>query len=153
MPVMIVSRMRVWRLTSVTVRSARCRASARASPMLTPCLPCGTALRAALIAAPTIMVPPPAPCPLRNRRTVTWTPSAFVFAGPDVERHHIGVGACRRAPAARLLPVGLLAQQRLTEPVELGDHLLCCRADRVAGPLVKLLQLPGHLLLDVGGHL
>jgi membrane protein DedA with SNARE-associated domain len=37
--------------------------------------------------------------------------SALVLVGPDVERQHIGVGARRRAPAARPLPVGLLAEQ------------------------------------------
>src|SRR5690242_2420609 len=79
--------------------------------------------------------------------------SALVLVGPGVERHHLGVGAGGRAPAARLLPVGLLAQQRLTEPVELGDHLLRGRAYRLAGPFVQLLQLPGHLELDMGGNL
>ncbi len=33
---------------------------------------------------------------------------------------------CRRAPIARPLPRGLFVQQRLTEPVELDDHLLPC---------------------------
>src|SRR6266516_1234784 len=103
--------------------------------------------------APTIMVPPLTPCPLPNRTTVTWAPSALVVAGPDVERHHIGVGARRRTPAARLLPVGLLAQQRLTEPVELGDHLLRCRGYRLTGPFILLLQLPGHFEPNMGGDL
>ena len=70
---------------------------------------------------------------------------------------------CRAAPhrcrargcatATGLLPVGLLAQQRLTEPVELGDDLLRRCGNGLAGPFAQLFQLPGHLRLDLGGHL
>src|SRR5215467_4165095 len=77
----------------------------------------------------------------------------LVVAGLDVERHDIGVGAGHRTPPARRLPVGLLAEQRLTEPVELGDDLLRRRAHRLAGPLAQLLQLAGDLTLNVGGDL
>src|SRR5215472_7222794 len=78
---------------------------------------------------------------------------ALLLVGPDVERHHIGVGAGGRPPAARALPVGLLAQQRLPEPVELGDHLLRRPSYGFLGPFAELLQLPGHLLLDLRGNL
>src|SRR6266852_2302717 len=44
---MMVSLMQVLSLTWVTVRPARRRAAARSSPMLTPRLHCGAALRAA----------------------------------------------------------------------------------------------------------
>src|SRR5215472_7068607 len=74
---------------------------------------------------------------------------ALLLVGPDVERHHIGVGACGRPPAARPLPVGLLAQQRLPEPVELGDHLLRRRSYGFLGSFAELLELPGHLKLDL----
>src|SRR5215467_10219017 len=77
----------------------------------------------------------------------------LVVIALDVERHDIGVGAGDRTAAARRLPVGLLAEQRLTEPVELGDDLLRCRGHRLAGPFAQLLQLAGDLTLDVGGDL
>jgi hypothetical protein len=60
--------------------------------------------------------------------------SAPVVAGQDARRHHIGVGARRGTAAAGLLPVSLLAQQRLTETVELGDHLLRRRGNGLTGP-------------------
>jgi hypothetical protein len=51
----------------------------------------------------------------RRRRSRGLTPrpgaSALVLIGRGVERQHIGVRARRRAPSARPLPVGLLAQQ------------------------------------------
>src|SRR5206468_12611671 len=77
----------------------------------------------------------------------------LVLARLDVERDHVRVGAGDRAPAARRLPVGLLAQQRLTEPVELGDYLLRRRLDGRAGLFAQLLQLAGHLALNLSGHL
>ena len=79
--------------------------------------------------------------------------SAFVCAGLNVERSHIAFGTRGRAPATRCLPVGLLAQQRLTKPVELGDHLLRRRAYCLTGPFAQLLQLPGYLELNMSGNL
>src|SRR6266566_3220489 len=69
--------------------------------------------------------------------------SALIVAGQDAGRYHIGVGARSRTTAASLLPVSLLAQQRLTEPVELGDHLLRRRSNSLTGSFAQLLQLPG----------
>ena len=60
--------------------------------------------------------------------------SRVVVAGLDVERHHLGVGAGDRTPTARRLPVSLLAEQRLTEPVKLGNNLLRGRTHRLTGP-------------------
>src|SRR5215510_6695272 len=62
--------------------------------------------------------------------------SGVVVAGLDVERHHIGIGAGDRTPTARRLPVGLLAEQRLAEPVKLGDNLLRCRTYGFTGSFV-----------------
>src|SRR5271166_3597550 len=90
----------------------------------------------------------------RRRRVSPRTgASARAFAGQDVGRHHIGVRACGRATAARLLPVRLLAQQRLTEPVELGENFLRRCGDGLTSPFAEFLQLPGHLQLDVTGDL
>ncbi len=61
--------------------------------------------------------------------------SAFVFIRLYVEPPHIDVGTCGGTPTAGRLPVGLLAQQRFTEPVELGDHLLRRRGDGLTGPV------------------
>src|ERR1017187_10174197 len=79
--------------------------------------------------------------------------SDLVFIGLDVARHPSDVGTGARPPPARRLPVGLLAQQRFTEPVELGDHLLRRRAYSLTSPFAQLLQLPRHLKLDVSGNL
>jgi hypothetical protein len=70
--------------------------------------------------------------------------SALIIAGQDIGRYHIGVRAHSRTTAAGLLPVSLLAQQRLTEPVELGDHLLRRRSNSLTGPFAQLLKLAGR---------
>jgi membrane protein DedA with SNARE-associated domain len=79
--------------------------------------------------------------------------SALVLVGPGVERQHIGVGARRRAPSARPLPVRLLAQQGLTEPVELGDDLLRRGGDRLLGAFAQLIDLARHFELELRGNL
>src|SRR6201985_3186658 len=79
--------------------------------------------------------------------------SALIIAGQDIRRYHFGVRAHSRTTAAGLLPVSLLAQQRLTEPVELGDHLLRRRSNSLTGPFAQLLKLPGDLSPDLSGHL
>ena len=69
----------------------------------------------------------------RVAASVPWRcPSALFLAGQDAGRHHIGAGARGCATAAGLLPVGLLAQQRLTEAVELGNDLLRRRGNGLA---------------------
>src|SRR5215468_10895291 len=99
--------------------------------------------------------PPDSHTPGSRRHTITRAlpRSCLVVAGLDAERHDIGVGAGDRAAAAYRLPVRLLAEQRLTEPVKLGDHLLRGRVHRLLGPFAQLLQLTRHLTLDVGSNL
>ena len=71
------------------------------------------------------------------------------LAGRRARTTSVSGRVAARRPLA-VLPVGLLAEQRLTEPVELGDHLLRGRAYRLAGPFVQLSQLPGHLEAGYG---
>jgi hypothetical protein len=68
-------------------------------------------------------------------------------------RHHVGVGARDSTPAASPFPVSLFAEQRLTEPVELGNHLLRGARDSGTGLLVQVRQLPGNLELNPGRDL
>src|SRR5690348_11511550 len=81
------------------------------------------------------------------------SPFRLVIAGRDAGRQYISVGPGDRAAAAGRLPVRLFAEQRLTEPVKLGDDLLRGRAHRLPGPFAQFLQLPRNLALDVGGNL
>ena len=79
--------------------------------------------------------------------------SAVVFVGVVIDRYDIGVGSRDRTLTARRLPVGLFAQQRLTEPVELGDHLLRCRVDGLTGFVRSARPAVATLRLEEGGDL